>query len=155
REGVAIEVGGGDPAHVLDAERGRRAVAERGGVEDQRDLVVGVDGQALAELVADRGVDADALEQLAAEGGGRVFVTAKTTPECVEIEVEDDGRGIPEEERQSIFDRGARLDTGKPGTGLGLAIVRDVAVIYGGSISLEESEDLGGLLARLKLPLCH
>ena len=94
------------------------------------------------------------IENAAKYGGGRVFVTAKTTPECVEIEVEDDGRGIPEEERQSIFDRGARLDTGKPGTGLGLAIVRDVAHIYGGSISLEESEDLGGLLARLKLPLC-
>jgi signal transduction histidine kinase len=95
------------------------------------------------------------IENAAKYGGGRVFVTAKTTPECVEIEVEDDGQGIPEEERQSIFDRGARLDTGKPGTGLGLAIVRDVAQIYGGSISLEESEDLGGLLARLKLPLCN
>ncbi|MGZ8312577.1 MAG: ATP-binding protein [Allosphingosinicella sp.] len=93
------------------------------------------------------------VENAAKYGGGRVFVTVKTTPECVEIEVEDDGRGIPEAERVSIFDRGARLDTGKPGTGLGLAIVRDVAVIYGGSIQLEESEDLGGLLARLKLPL--
>jgi len=71
----------------------------------------------------------------------------------VEIEVEDDGRGIPEAERVSIFDRGARLDTGKPGTGLGLAIVRDVAQIYGGSVVLEESEDLGGLLVRLKLPV--
>ena len=79
----------------------------------------------------------------------------RTTPECVEVEVEDDGPGIPEEERQTIFDRGARLDTGKPGTGLGLAIVRDVAQIYGGSISLEESADLGGLLARLKLPLAR
>jgi signal transduction histidine kinase len=95
------------------------------------------------------------IENAAKYGGGRVFVTVKTTPECVEIEVEDDGPGIPEEERTSIFDRGARLDTGKPGTGLGLAIVRDVAQIYGGSIHLEESEDLGGLLARLKLPLCH
>lgn len=94
------------------------------------------------------------IENAAKYGGGRVFVTVRTTPECVEIEVEDDGTGIPEEERASIFDRGARLDTGKPGTGLGLAIVRDVAEIYGGSIALEESEDLGGLLARLKLPLC-
>ncbi|MEA3036600.1 MAG: hypothetical protein QOH04_2372 [Sphingomonadales bacterium] len=94
------------------------------------------------------------IENAAKYGGGRVFVTVKTTPECVEIEVEDDGSGIPEEERISIFDRGARLDTEKPGTGLGLAIVRDVAEIYGGSIHLEESEDLGGLLARLKLPLC-
>jgi signal transduction histidine kinase len=79
-------------------------------------------------------------------------VTVKPTIGFVEIEVEDDGPGIPAGERVSIFDRGARLDTGKPGTGLGLAIVRDVARIYGGSINLEESEDLGGLLARLKLP---
>jgi signal transduction histidine kinase len=94
------------------------------------------------------------IENAAKYGGGRVFVTVTTTPECVEIDIEDDGRGIPEAERISIFDRGARLDTGKPGTGLGLAIVRDVAQIYGGSIHLEESEDLGGLLAKLKLPLC-
>ena len=44
-------------------------------------------------------------------------------------------------------------DAPDEGPGLGLAIVRDVAEIYGGSIDLEESEDLGGLLARLKLPL--
>ena len=60
------------------------------------------------------------IENAAKYGGGRVFVTARTTPECVEIEVEDDGRGIPAEERQSIFDRGARprgraRDGGRPG----------------------------------------
>ena len=92
------------------------------------------------------------IENAAKYGGGRVFVTVGRADAMVEIEVEDDGRGIPEEERVSIFDRGARLDTGKPGTGLGLAIVRDVAQIYGGTVVLEESEDLGGLLARLKLP---
>ena len=93
------------------------------------------------------------IENAAKYGNGRVFVTVKTIPDCVEIEIEDDGAGIPEADRASIFDRGARLDTDKPGTGLGLAIVRDVAEIYGGSIHLEESEDLGGLLARLRLPL--
>jgi signal transduction histidine kinase len=71
----------------------------------------------------------------------------------VDILIEDDGPGIPEERRGELFKRGARLDTtGKPGTGLGLAIVRDVAEIYGGSIRLEESEDLGGLMVRLSLP---
>jgi signal transduction histidine kinase len=95
------------------------------------------------------------IENAAKYGNGRVFVTVAGDDECVEIEVEDDGTGIPEEERTRIFDRGARLDTGKPGTGLGLAIVRDVAEIYGGSIQLEESEDLGGLLARLRLPNCR
>jgi signal transduction histidine kinase len=66
--------------------------------------------------------------------------------------VEDDGPGIPERDRAQLFGRGARLDTGKPGTGLGLAISRDVAEIYGGEISLGESEDLGGLLVNLRLP---
>ena len=92
------------------------------------------------------------VENAAKYGGGRVFVTVETNGNMVDILVEDDGRGIPEQERETIFARGARLDTDKPGTGLGLAIVRDVAEIYGGSIRLEESEDLGGLLARLTLP---
>ncbi len=93
------------------------------------------------------------VENAAKYGGGRVFVTVESKGDKVDILVEDDGPGIPEERRGELFKRGARLDTtGKPGTGLGLAIVRDVAEIYGGSISLEESEDLGGLLARLTLP---
>jgi signal transduction histidine kinase len=93
------------------------------------------------------------VENAAKYGGGRVFVTVKPKGGQVDIEVEDDGPGIPEELRDQLFIRGARLDTtGKPGTGLGLAIVRDVAEIYGGTIHLERSEDLGGLLARLTLP---
>jgi signal transduction histidine kinase len=92
------------------------------------------------------------VENAAKYGGGRVFVTVERGAEVVDIIIEDDGPGIPEAEREAIFDRGARLDTGKPGTGLGLAIVRDVAEIYGGRIALERSEDLGGLLARLTLP---
>lgn len=92
------------------------------------------------------------IENAAKYGGGSVFVTVEEAGEFVEMLVEDDGNGIPESERERIFDRGARLDTGKPGTGLGLAIVRDVAEIYDGAVSLEESEDLGGLLVRLRLP---
>jgi signal transduction histidine kinase len=93
------------------------------------------------------------VENAAKYGGGRVFVTVEPKGEKVDIVTEDDGPGIPQERRGELFTRGARLDTtGKPGTGLGLAIVRDVAEIYGGTIRLEESEDLGGLLARLTLP---
>jgi signal transduction histidine kinase len=111
-----------------------------------KDAIVHVEHQDLEEMVG------NLIENAAKYGGGRVFVTVQKEAGYVEILVEDDGRGIPEAERASLFQRGARLDTGKPGTGLGLAIVRDVAEIYEGTVSLEESEDLGGLMVRLRLP---
>ncbi|HXG99858.1 MAG TPA: ATP-binding protein [Sphingomicrobium sp.] len=94
------------------------------------------------------------VENAAKYGGGRVFVTVEPPAKgLVAIIIEDDGAGIAQAERDELFTRGKRLDTtGKPGTGLGLAIVRDVAEIYGGSVSLGESEDLGGLLVTLSLP---
>jgi signal transduction histidine kinase len=108
---------------------------------------VRVERQDLDEIVG------NLVENAAKYGGGRVFVTVERHGGMIDIIVEDDGPGIPEADRGQLFTRGARLDTtGKPGTGLGLAIVRDVAEIYGGRIALEESEDLGGLLARLTLP---
>ncbi|WP_332817833.1 sensor histidine kinase [Sphingopyxis sp.] len=109
-------------------------------------LVVRVERQDLDELVG------NLLENAAKYGGGSVFVTVQREGGMAEILVEDDGAGISPADRVRIFDRGVRLDSGKPGTGLGLAIVRDVAEIYGGSIALEESEDLGGLMVRLRLP---
>jgi signal transduction histidine kinase len=112
------------------------------------EATVSVEKQDLEEIIG------NLVENAAKYGGGSVFVTvdAGSDPAFCEIWVEDDGAGIPPSERQRIFDRGARLDTGKPGTGLGLAIVRDVAEIYGGTVELDESEDLGGLLVKVALP---
>lgn len=115
-------------------------------IDGDQDAVVSVERQDLDEMIG------NLVENAAKYGGGSVFVTVETGDEFVELLIEDDGLGIPEEERIRIFDRGVRLDSGKPGTGLGLAIVRDVAEIYDGGVDLEESEDLGGLLVRLKLP---
>ncbi|MEP5937469.1 MAG: HAMP domain-containing sensor histidine kinase [Erythrobacter sp.] len=117
-------------------------------IDGNGDVDVCVERQDLDEILG------NLIENAAKYGGGSVFITLDAEPEsdqCV-IWIEDDGAGIPPDEREQIFDRGARLDTGKPGTGLGLAIVRDVAEIYGGSVELAESEDLGGLLVRLSLP---
>ncbi len=111
-----------------------------------KSATVRVERQDLDELIG------NLVENAAKYGGGSVFVTVRESGSWVDILVEDDGAGIPAAERERIFDRGVRLDTGKPGTGLGLAIVRDVAEIYGGTVTLGESEDLGGLLVTLRLP---
>jgi len=115
-------------------------------VDGSHDLVAHIERQDLDEILG------NLVENAAKYGGGSVFITASAQAGFVELMVEDDGVGIPEADRIRIFDRGVRLDSGKPGTGLGLAIVRDVAEIYDGTVSLEESEDLGGLLVRLRLP---
>jgi signal transduction histidine kinase len=118
-------------------------------LDGKHEASVAIERQDLDDLLG------NLMENAAKYGGGSVFVTVDAVPgdaDFCEIWVEDDGMGIPEEERSRIFDRGARLDTGKPGTGLGLAIVRDVVEIYGGTVELGESEDLGGLLVKLRLP---
>jgi signal transduction histidine kinase len=69
----------------------------------------------------------------------------------LQIIVGDDGQGLSPEELAQVGERGERLDENVPGSGLGLAIVRDVAKLYGGSLSLGRSP-LGGLEARLVLP---
>ena len=53
----------------------------------------------------------------------------------------------------AVLQRGVRADEAAPGSGFGLAIVRDLAELYGGSISLDRSP-IGGLRARLQLPAC-
>ncbi|MFN3862685.1 MAG: sensor histidine kinase [Erythrobacter sp.] len=140
------------------AEAVRRAVERlypegRLDIAGNRSAEVAIERQDLDEMLG------NLIENAAKYGGGSVFVTIDPEDQTAEerageclIWIEDDGPGIPEAERIRIFDRGARLDTGKPGTGLGLAIVRDVAEIYGGSVTLGTSEDLGGLLVELRLP---
>ncbi len=65
--------------------------------------------------------------------------------------VEDDGPGLPAEERTRVLARGVRLDERGGGQGFGLAIVADLAKLYGGTLRLDASA-LGGLMAELRLP---
>ncbi|MFL6722998.1 MAG: ATP-binding protein [Sphingomicrobium sp.] len=122
------------------------------------DVTIDITGDRAAQVRVER-QDLDEMlgnlvENAAKYGNGRVFVTVdRPSGGKVTIQIEDDGPGIAQQQREELFKRGKRLDTtGKPGTGLGLAIVRDVAEIYGGAVSLDESEDLGGLLVTLSLP---
>jgi signal transduction histidine kinase len=70
-----------------------------------------------------------------------------------DISVEDDGPGLAPGQIKDALTRGKRLDESKPGTGLGLSIVHDTVREYGGALRLERSEGLGGLRARITLPV--
>ncbi|MCA3717665.1 MAG: HAMP domain-containing protein, partial [Brevundimonas sp.] len=87
----------------------------------------------------------------AASHGEHVRLSARALPSGgVEIAVEDDGPGIPQEMHEEAFRPFSRLDESRnqnrKGVGLGLAIARDVARSHGGDITLDRS-DLGGLKA--------
>ena len=64
------------------------------------------------------------------------------------LSVEDDGKGVPEEERESVFKAFTRIDDSRNretgGYGLGLAIVARIAALHGGEATVDASEDLGG-----------
>jgi signal transduction histidine kinase len=84
--------------------------------------------------------------------GTTVTIRADRRPDEVELVVEDDGRGIPEEHRAHVFERFYRVDgTMASGSGLGLAIARELAELMGGTLELSEPE--GRTRFTLRLPL--
>jgi len=71
------------------------------------------------------------------------------------LAVDDDGGGVPDAERERIFDRFVRLDDARGrdagGSGLGLAIVREIAAAHGGTVAVAGSA-LGGARFEVRLP---
>ncbi|MFT8244389.1 ATP-binding protein [Roseomonas sp. BN140053] len=131
------------------------ALAEELAAKARRDGAA-VAVRAPAELVLPMRADAlrRCLQNLldnARKHAGRVSLTvAQAGDGWAEVIVDDDGSGIPGEAREEAFRPFATLTAG--GTGLGLAIARDIARAHGGDILLEDSP-LGGLRARVRLPL--
>jgi two-component system osmolarity sensor histidine kinase EnvZ len=86
----------------------------------------------------------------------RVWVTAQEHAEAVEIFVDDNGPGIPQEQRDEVFKPFYRLEKSRNpktgGVGLGLSIAQDIVHGHGGEIFLEES-DRGGLRVVVRLPV--
>ncbi|MFN4172275.1 MAG: ATP-binding protein [Pseudorhodobacter sp.] len=86
--------------------------------------------------------------------GNRAEVSGVLGPRALRLVVEDDGPGIPKDQRDEALTPFARLDKARDpnrggGVGLGLAIAADVARSHGGALRLGESETLGGLRAEL------
>ena len=88
--------------------------------------------------------------------GEHVSVRAGRRRRAVEITIDDDGPGIPEDRREDVFRPFVRLEQSRNpatgGVGLGLSIARDVVHNHGGDLTLEDAPD-GGLRARIWLPV--
>lgn len=76
-------------------------------------------------------------------GNENVRVSTTGSDDTLTIAVEDDGPGIPLALRDTLITRGARADSSKPGHGIGLAVAKDIAISYGGRLTIEGSP-LGG-----------
>jgi signal transduction histidine kinase len=90
----------------------------------------------------------NALE--ACSAGGRVRLFSRVTDRACEIEIRDDGPGIPKATRDRVFD--AYYTTKMSGTGLGLSITRGIVEEHGGTIAISSSEG-EGCQVLLTLPL--
>lgn len=81
----------------------------------------------------------------------RIRVGALSRDGLCELWVEDDGPGVPPDQRERIIGRGERLDTSHPGQGIGLSVVKDIVASYGGELTLDDSP-MGGAAFRVRLP---
>ncbi|MQB06482.1 sensor histidine kinase [Agrobacterium tumefaciens] len=85
-------------------------------------------------------------------GGNRGTITIKVGANRV-IDISDEGNGIPEEDREAVFDAFHRLRPKDRGTGLGLNLVQEIVRYHGGEITISDSPS-GGASFRISLPYC-
>jgi two-component system osmolarity sensor histidine kinase EnvZ len=133
---------------ILDVSKGAERVGAVVSVEAEDTLEVHLRPNAFRRALSN-------LVMNAAVHGKVVAVAARLRGGGVEITVDDDGPGIPEDRYEEAFRPFSRLDEARnqniKGVGLGLAIARDVARGHGGDVVLGKSP-LGGLRAVVRLP---
>nr|WP_229429168.1 ATP-binding protein [Massilia sp. ST3] len=107
------------------------------------------DGRLLARAIG------NLLRNAQKYAAGHILLSARRLPGRIEIAVDDDGPGIPEDERDKIFDPFYRLDRSRDratgGFGLGLSIAQKAVALHGGSLRAESSA-LGGARFLITLP---
>jgi signal transduction histidine kinase len=107
------------------------------------------DGASLAQVVR------NLADNAARHADAAMAVSVRETGGFVELTVDDDGPGVPEEQRERVFGRFVRLDEARArdtgGSGLGLAIVREIVAAHGGTVAVARS-GLGGACFTVRLP---
>ena len=111
-------------------------------VKIDEEAVCPFDEYALTELLG------NLIDNASKWAKSKIEISASGSKSGGDIEIKDDGSGIPEAELDAVMQRGKRLDTDKPGQGLGLSIVRDMALQRGVSFRIGNQRG-GGLSAAM------
>ena len=86
---------------------------------------------------------------------GQVWIRLSGNDDTVELEIEDNGIGIPPDQMERVFDRFAQVEGSATrrfeGSGIGLAVVKEVVTLHGGTIALESELDRGSIFT-IRLP---
>jgi PAS domain S-box-containing protein len=136
-------------------------MSDSGLSQDKRRLIVSVPHEPLA-VEGDRvrlvQVVANLLNNAAkfTEAGGQIDVRVTPQGERVEIQVQDDGRGIPRDRLDSIFEMFSQAEPGHGGgLGIGLSLVRGLIEMHGGSVRADSKGPGHGATFTISLPLCR
>lgn len=133
--------------------------AEATRLRDADRLSVDTTAVSAGRVIGDEGglrrVVANLAENAARHARSRVAFALSTQDEAIVLHVDDDGNGIPQADRQRVFDRFVRLDAARDrdagGSGLGLAIVAELVAAHGGTVRVTDGT-LGGARIEVRLP---
>lgn len=114
--------------------------------KDPTDLLLPWDREDILELLG------NLLDNACKWAQSKVHLTLEKNPTSYLLQVDDDGPGIHTSQRESVLNRGERMDESVEGHGLGLGIVRDIVTHCNGELRLEDSP-LGGLRVLINLPV--
>ncbi|MFD9944635.1 ATP-binding protein [Nonomuraea sp. NPDC059023] len=147
----------GEPLQAADVDLGQIAAEEAVRVERRSEVELKLDVQPDVVIEGARGHVGRLVTNLASNAvrhaASTVVVRVRREGTTAVLEVEDDGPGIPEGQREAVFGRFTRLDEARArdagGAGLGLPIARDIATLHGGTVHAIS----GGFVARF--PMNH
>ncbi|WP_439630751.1 sensor histidine kinase [Shinella sp.] len=108
----------------------------------------------VAEPVVLREMVRNIIENALIHAPGQTDIQLAASKGLANFKVMDRGPGIPDASKDKVFQRFARAGARNPGTGLGLAIAKDVAVAFGGTISVVDRSG-GGLVVEVIMPLAR
>lgn len=145
----------GTPLHRIDLDLAELVSAETDRVRAAHDFTVDVHTTS-AQVHGDPGQLTRVIRNLTDNAARyvreRLVVTMTATPDTVTVLVADDGPGVPDADRERVFERFVRLDDARDreggGSGLGLAIVAEIIAAHGGTVGIEPGSPEEGSGAR-------